>query len=218
MWPRHRPPHRSVARPPPFRAGLATRGPACNQGRWYSRQGGPPMPIEKTGVRASPRPLSQPGRLGSARRNPSARICDCHPHHHLWDLPGCLDLLDSAAGLDSIRGTTSSRTVLSPVARVYRTIGPDEIALHRARSGGGGTRDPPRTRPPRHKDQNPAPASSLFRAAAAEVPMRCWKHSRRRADASAASARSLRYDPAIVAPPLMCPPPDLMNDPEFRPA
>src|SRR5258707_12236865 len=171
-------------------------------------------PITSGEPRAYPRPFPNPEWLGQLREDilePELPIVD--PHHHLWDHPGSRYLLDELLA-DVNSGHNIVATVFIQCGSGYRTRGPEEMRC--------------------------IGESEFVRAIAEEADRRGTKtkicagivsfadlrlpNADAMLEGQIAAAggrfRGIRqiaaYDPAIVGASSYVPPPDLMNDPNFR--
>src|SRR5437762_3140626 len=157
------------------------------------------MPIE---ARAYPRPLPNPEWLGKRQEEilePGLAIVD--PHHHLWDHPGSRYLLDELLA-DVNSGHNIVATVFIQCGSGYRTSGPEEMRCIGESEFVRAIAEEADRRGTKTKICAGIAALPIY---GCRMPMRCSKaRLRRRAGASAASARSRPTTPRSSAPPLMC--------------
>jgi len=169
------------------------------------------MPIE---ARAYPRPLPNPEWLGKRQEEilePGLAIVD--PHHHLWDHPGSRYLLDELLA-DVNSGHNIVATVFIQCGSGYRTSGPEEMRCIGESEFVRAIAEDADRRGTKTKICAGIVSFADLRLPNADAVLEG------QIAAAGGRFRGIRqiaaYDPAIVGASSYVPPPDLMNDPNFR--
>src|SRR5947207_6753411 len=170
-----------------------------------------PMPVE---ARAYPRPLPNPewlGKLTEGILEPDLPIVD--PHHHLWDHPGSRYLLDELLA-DVNSGHNIVATVFIQCGSGYRTSGPEEMRCIGESEFVRAIAEEADRRGTKTKICAGIVSFADLRLPNADAVLEG------QIAAAGGRFRGIRqiaaYDPAIVGASSYVPPPDLMNDPNFR--